>query len=166
MYHIMKTKKLITILGSITILYWATYIPSLYPVPFIDSQTKQSQTKTIETNPCDDYDPDFDEFVKQENIQSWFILLAFIIGGLFSGLFILCRVKIGRFIAILFSLIVLIYFGWYYTWVVPFSSLPRYFKVVPWLIFRNEILSTLICLTTIIFLSMPTVAKQFNKNKT
>jgi hypothetical protein len=162
----MKTKHLITILGSITILYWATYIPSLYPVPFIDIQNNRSQTETVETNPCDDYDPDFDVLIKQENIKSWLTILVLIIGGIFSGLLILYRIKIGRFIAILFSLIVLIHMGWHYTGVVQFSLLLSVFKHLPWLVFRNEILSALICLTTIIFLSMPSVAKQFNKNKT
>jgi hypothetical protein len=158
----MKTKYLIAILGSITILYWATYIPSLYPVPFIDIQKEQSQTETVETSPRDDYDA----FVKQENIKTWLTTLALIIGGLFSGLLILCRVKIGRFVAILFSLTVLIHMGWYYTYVCSINILTIAVKAMPLTVFRNEILRALICFATIVFLSIPSVAKQFNKNKT
>ena len=157
----MKNKYLIPLFGTFIIIYWATYVPSLYPVPF-NMQIEQQSSETVETCSSDD----LDDFIKQEALKSWFTVVAFIVGGIFSGLFILFKVKIGRYIAIIFSLIMLVHMGWYYNAVVSLNTLSLAFELEPLLVFKNEISRVLVCLATIIFLSMPSVAKQFNKNKT
>jgi len=125
-------------------------------------QIEQQSSETVETCSSDD----LDDFIKQEALKSWFTVVAFIVGGIFSGLFILFKVKIGRYIAIIFSLIMLVHMGWYYNAVVSLNTLSLAFELEPLLVFKNEISRVLVCLATIIFLSMPSVAKQFNKNKT
>lgn len=147
----MKSKHWTIILGIIIIVYWMSYAPALFPVPFFEPLPEMAKE-------C----PELSDLVIQENKVNWTIMLLCICGGIISGTLILKRRNYGRIIAVTFSTVILVMIIWYYK-DISFKHILFALKADPILFLRNEILRIAIGLATVLYLTRSSVIAEFKK---
>jgi hypothetical protein len=175
----MNNDKLITLLGIIFISLWLSNVPYLFPVPFQPHQGIKDLSKEVADAP---------EFIKEQagvggktqtEIETivmrdlrilWIKSLVFIIIGIFSGILIVQKKNLGRFLALGLSLyLVGIRFYHFFSseyWREKFSI--KYFTVrfhfFPVRTVHEEV-TFLILLGVIALLLMPSIARGFKTKR-
>jgi hypothetical protein len=173
----MTNNKLITFLGIIFILLWLSNIPYLFPLPFQPHQGVKDLAKEVADAP---------EFIKEEGgiagktqieIEAivtrglriiWLKSLLFTIVGIFSGILIIQKKNLGRFLALglCLYLVVIRFYHFFKLW--PDSLSIKYFTIrfkhFPIRAIHEDI-TYLILLVVIALLLMPSIAGRFKSKR-
>jgi hypothetical protein len=175
----MKNSKLITFWGIIFILLWLSNVPYLFPLPFQPHQGVKDLSREVADAP---------EFIKEQagvggktqtEIETivtrdlrilWIKSLVFIIIGIFSGILILQKKNLGRFLALGLSVyLVGIRFYhifsseyWHYRFSIKYFTIRFHFFPARTVL---EEITFLILLCTIGLLLIPSIGREFRSNK-
>lgn len=175
----MKNRKLITFLGIIFILLWLSNVPYLFSLPFQPHQRIKDLSKEVADAP---------EFIKEQagiggktqtEIETivtrdlrilWIKSLVFIVIGIFSGILIVQKKHVGRFLALGLSLYLVAmrfyhFFGsehWRDKFSIKYFTVR--FKYFPVRTVHEEI-TLLILLGVIVLLLIPSVAGKFMSDR-
>ena len=173
----MKTRKGFFLLGMVTMLLWASYIPHLIPLPFSLRPSLQKIARDLAEAPeslkeksgvIGKGQAEIEGVLMRKVMVIWLIKAIPILIGLLSGFFLLRRKFNGRIMAIFVAIswIVLnaltyvrsgdIWDRVYMTYVTMLQERPIY-------TFHNDILPVFIFSFTLFYLMRPSIAREFKE---
>jgi hypothetical protein len=175
----MRNDKLITLLGIIFILLWLSNIPYLFPLPFQPHQGIREFSKELADMPGflkeeagigGKTQAEIETFVAREFRILWIKSLVFIVIGIFSGILIVQKRNLGRFLALGLSLYLVgirfyHFFGlehWRDRLSIKYFTIR--FKYFPIRAIHEDI-TYLILLGVIALLLMPSIARKFKTDR-
>ena len=171
----MKTRKGIVVLGVVTIILWASYVPHLVPLPFSLRPSVKKIAGNIAGAPesvkekvgfAGKSEPEIEKAMMRKVILIWLLKAVPILIGVLSGFFLLRRKNLGRITALLVaaSWIILNVVSYirsgnacerlYAVYVTGLSETPRY-------VIHNDLLPFIIFLFTIFYLLRPSIVREF-----
>jgi hypothetical protein len=171
----MTNSKLITLLGAIFILLWLSNIPYLFPLPFQPHQGIKEWSKDLTEMPdflkeeagiSGKTQAEIERFVARGFQILWIKSLIFTIIGIFSGILIVLKRNLGRFLALGLSLYIVVIRFYHFSKLWPDSLSIRYFTIrfkhFPIRAIHEDI-TYLILLVVIALLLMPSIARRFKR---
>ncbi len=173
-----RNRNYVPLLGAITILLWASYIPYLFPTPFrphagvhhlAEEVSQYPEWQKEGTGVADASAAELEDKMMAELRRGWFQGLALTLLGVFAGISILRRKNYGRILAVAVASVSLT------IRVIQIAkSYPRigerlyalywlFLQEHPVRVIHNDILAVALFLVTIVWLTRPSVAEQFRQ---
>ena len=174
----MRKRDSVFLTGIALLVLWISHVPYLFEIPLYSTPGIQWLSQEVSDSPAWLKDEAGLTGKSQSNIQSDLVAscriafaksLLLCLLGILSGVLVLKRHRLGRFLAIGLSIYVLLSrivyvafrehpFHWFRTYTVFFSRYP--FRVI-----HLDIVTCLVLLLALVHLLRPSIAKQFEKNE-
>jgi hypothetical protein len=171
----MKPRKGIVLLGIVTIILWASYVPYLVPLPF----SLQPSIKKIARNIAEAPEPvkekagftgknqsEIEKAMMRKVVLIWLVKAIPILIGVLSGFFLIRRKNYGRIMALLVAaswiiLNVVSYIRSANVWERFYAVYVTSLKERPRFVIHNDFLPLIVFLFTIFYLVRPSIVREF-----
>ncbi len=171
----MRTRKGIVLLGAVTMILWASYVPYLIPLPSSLQPVVKKIAKNISESPeavrekagfAGKSQSEIEKAMMRKVVLIWLVKATAILVGVLSGLFLIRRKNYGRIMAlvvaaswIILNVVSYIRSGniWGRLYAVYFTSL----RESPRFVIHNDLLPSIVFLFTIFYLIRPSIAREF-----